>query len=166
MIPMKIVLFQNEQNTTELEDVSKRAFGETEDSDISKWFSFDEMKKAIESQTGACLMANSDDDKLLGYIYAQQESPINGAEGSEKWVIVMTAVDPEFAGQGVGSFLLREIEKEAKSRDAKKMFVYTNKGADKVVDFYKKNGYSDAGWIKDYQYGSDNSAVFLLKHLS
>ncbi len=46
------------------------------------------------------------------------------------------------------------------------MFIFTNKDDDQVVNFYKKCGYKDAGWIKDYQYGKGNSAVFLLKHLT
>ena len=45
------------------------------------------------------------------------------------------------------------------------MFTYTNKTDEKVINFYRKNGYEDAGWIKDYQYGKDNSAAFLLKSL-
>jgi ribosomal protein S18 acetylase RimI-like enzyme len=163
---MKKDLLKNNEDTTTIENLAQKAFGESPDSDISNWFSFDEMMKTIESQRGVCVLANAEDGKLLGFVYAQQESPINGAEGIEKWVIVITAVDPEFSGQGVGSFLLSEIEEEAKSKDAKKMFVYTNKGDVSVVKFYKKNGYSDAGWIKDYQYGQNNSAVFLLKHLS
>lgn len=163
---MKTKILQATENIAVLQKLAQKAFGDTPDSDISNWFSFDEMMKAIKSQQGVCVMASSDNDKLLGFVYAQQESPINGLEGTEKWVIVITAVDPESAGQGVGSFLLKEIEREAESRNAKKIFVYTNKDDEGVVEFYKKNGYSDAGWIKDYQYGKDNSAVFLLKYLN
>ena len=45
------------------------------------------------------------------------------------------------------------------------MFVFTNKEDKKVINFYKKNGYKDAGWVKDYQYGKNNSAIFLLKYI-
>lgn len=45
------------------------------------------------------------------------------------------------------------------------MFVYTNKDDEQVINFYKKNNYEDAGYIKDYQYGKNNSAAFLLKYL-
>jgi GNAT superfamily N-acetyltransferase len=162
---MKIKLFQGTDSINELKSLSRKAFGATTDSDISKWFSFDEMKTTLDSHRGVCVTALSDDGRLAGFVFAQQENPINGSEGLEKWVIVITAVDPGFAGQGVGSLLLKEVEKEATAKGATKMFVYTNKGDEKVVEFYKKNGYADAGWVKDYQYGKDNSAVFLLKHL-
>ncbi len=45
------------------------------------------------------------------------------------------------------------------------MFTFTNKEDERVINFYRKNGYEDAGWVKDYQYGKNNSAVFLLKYL-
>jgi len=162
---MIIKTFRTIEDCRDLENISKKAFGTTSDSNISDWFSFKEMIKEIEQGRGVCLKAMSDDDKLLGFIYAQQENPINGTEGLEKWVIVIIAVDPLFSRQGIGSSLIREIEKQAITYKAKKIFVYTNKGDDKVVRFYIKNGYSDAGWIKDYQYGENNSAVFLLKKL-
>ena len=162
---MKTELFDATEGTKDLEGIAERAFGATPDSAISEWFSFAEMKKAIESGRGACIKAISDDGQLLGFIYAQQENPINGKEGLDKWVIVITAVEPEASGKGIGALLLKAIEQEAAARNASKMFVYTNMGDDRVVNFYRKNGYADAGWIRDYQYGQDNSAVFLLKYL-
>ena len=163
---MKTELFESTENIEELEAVAERAFGATPDSALSEWFSFDEMKKAVGAQRGACIKAIDDNGKLLGFIYAQQENPINGKEGLDKWVIVIAAVEPDVSGKGVGSLLLKAIEAEAAKSGASKMFVYTNKGDDEVVHFYEKNGYVDAGWIKDYQYGKDNSAVFLLKYLN
>jgi ribosomal protein S18 acetylase RimI-like enzyme len=80
-------------------------------------------------------------------------------------VIVLLGVDPKFIGKGIGSFLLKELEKELKDRKIKKLFTFTNKSDEEVIHFYRKNGFHDAGWIKDYQYGKDNSAVFLLKYL-
>lgn len=163
---MIIKTFQTIEDYSDLELISKKAFGTTSDSNISEWFSFNEMRKAIDQERGICLKALSDDNKLLGFIYAQQENPINGNEGLEKWVIVIIAVDPTFSRKGIGSSLMKEIEKQAINYNAQKMFVYTNKGDNDVINFYKKNGYSDAGWIKDYQYGENNSAVFLLKKLT
>jgi len=98
-------------------------------------------------------------------IYAQQENPINGKEGLDKWVIVIAAVKAGVTGSGIGSGLLKTMEEHAREQKASKMFVYTNKDDDKVIHFYQKNGYEDAGWIRDYQYGRGNSAVFLLKYL-
>lgn len=162
---MRTELFQCTDDTKDLENLSRKVFESTTDAKIDEWFSFIEMKAAIENQRGVCVKAVSGDGKLLGFVFAQQESPINGKEGLEKWVIVIIAVDLDSAGQGVGTLLLKGVEKQALDRNANKMFVYTNKSDDRVVSFYEKNGYSSAGWVKDYQYGRNNSAVFLIKYL-
>ncbi|OGM24599.1 hypothetical protein A2962_01425 [Candidatus Woesebacteria bacterium RIFCSPLOWO2_01_FULL_39_61] len=162
---MRTELFNVNQDIEPIEAIARKAFSATPDSSVEQWFSFTEMVKAIHEEKGACVLALSDDNEILGMTYAQQENPINGNEGIEKWVIVIAAVNPEHAGKGVGSKILGKLEEYAHSKGARKMFVYTNKGDDGVVNFYKKNGYEDAGWIKDYQYGKGNSAVFLLKYL-
>ncbi len=144
--------------------VIAKAFSDTPDMNLDIWFSFSEMSKIILEGRGVCLKAISE-NKIVGMIFAKQESPVNGKEGLEKWVIVVIAVDPDMADKGVGSLLLAEVEKEAQDMGALKMFVYTNFDDERVIHFYKKNNYQDAGYIKDYQYGKDNSAVFLLKYL-
>lgn len=149
----------------ELIEVAESAFASSDDSTLEEWFSFEQMKKMIEQERGVCIKAVDDVGQIVGMTYAQQENPINGKEGLEKWAIVIAAVREGFSGQGVGSGLLSAIEKEAQKRGAVKMFVYTNKDDDEVVSFYKKNNYEDAGWIRDYQYGENNSAIFLLKYL-
>lgn len=153
---------------TELESiqrVAQQAFSEGGDADLSLWFSFQEMIEASAAGRGVCLLAKSDDGELLGMAYAQQESPINGNEALQKWVVIIVAVLPSAAGQGIGSALLAGLEAEARNHNAQKMFTYTNQGDEQVINFYRKNGYVDAGFIKDYQYGRDNTAVFLLKYL-
>ncbi len=162
---MDIIIADIEKDIKDLINVATKAFCATPDSDLSDWFSFSEMEKMINQNTGLCLKAVGDENQIIGMIYAQQESLINGKEGQEKWVIVITAVDPSETGKGIGSKLLEELENSLRQRKIKKIFVYTNKGDEKVVNFYKQNDYEDAGWIKDYQYGQGNSAVFLLKYL-
>jgi len=163
---MNIAIADPTKDIEELTIVAQKAFLVTPDSDLSNWFSFHEMVNTINENHGLCLKAISDNGSIVGMTYAQQESLINGKEGKEKWVIVIVAVDPNNSGQGIGSLLLKELEKIVSQRGVTKMFVYTNKGDDKVINFYKKNNYEDAGWIRDYQYGKGNSAVFLLKHLA
>lgn len=148
-----------------IQTIAKQGFSSTPDAVLGQWFSFTEMEKNIEQGRGACIKAVDDNGTVVGMTYAQQENPINGKEGLEKWVIVITAVLPSVVGKGVGTGLLKAIEEYAKHHSATKMFVYTNKDDEKVIHFYKKNGYENAGWIKDYQYGKDNSAIFLLKYL-
>lgn len=162
---MTIIPIDLTQDLNGIKLIAQKAFGDTPDASLEEWFSFPEMQKAIEEGKGVCLKAVQD-EKIIGMVYAQTENPINGKEGLEKWVIVIAAVDPEMEGKGIGSALLKEIENIAKTRGILKMFVYTNKDDDQVINFYKKNNYKDAGYIKDYQYGKNNSAAFLLKYLN
>lgn len=141
------------------------SFSETPDDSLEEWFSFSYMREMINQKRGFGIKAETGEGETAGIIYAQQENPINGREGEEKWVILIAAIVPEHTGKGIGSLLLTELEKLAQKQNVKKMFTFTNKDDDQVINFYKKNGYEDAGWVKDYQYGENNSAVFLLKYL-
>ena len=146
-----------------VQDVIQRSFSQTPDSNIDDWFSINEMVNSIQSKCGICLKATNGNG-IIGIIHAQTENPINGREGKEKWAITNISVIPGETGKGVGSQLLRKIEEEVGILNVIKMFVHTNEGDDKVIHFYKKNGYQDAGSIRDYYY--DGSAVFLIKYLS
>ena len=142
--------------------VTVKSFSETPDSSIDEWFSMEELGKSLVEGRGICFVA-VDNEEFVGVIHAMQENPINGREGIEKWVITNLAVVPSATGRGMGGKLLVEIEREAKGRGAKKMFVHTNLDDERVIHFYEKNGYEKAGEIKDYYYAG--SAVFLLKYL-
>jgi ribosomal protein S18 acetylase RimI-like enzyme len=150
--------------SSRFEELATRSFSNAADSTLDDWFSFPEMREQITAERGLCLAAYVS-GQLVGFVYAQQESPINAREGLEKWVIVLAAVDPAWAAQGVGTSLLSELESLVAIRGGCKLFVYTNAEDDRVIRFYQRCGYSDAGWVRDYQYGTANSAVFLLKHL-
>lgn len=163
---VQVKILEPGQNADELQAIAEKAFGGNTDAELSEWFSFAEMTRMVQEGAGICVGATSDKDELIGWMYAQQESPINGPEGAEKWVIIMAAIDPQSSGSGVGSKLLKELEHGAHDRGARKMFVFTNDGDDRVINFYHKCGYKNAGRIDDYQYGENNSAVFLLKYLS
>jgi len=162
---MKFIQSELPADIIYLRQVAESGFSSTTDANLDNWFSFEEMERMISQGRGTCIKAVDEEYKILGMIYAQQENPINGKEGLEKWVINIISVDPNATGKGIGSGLLEALENYAKNRGCIKMFVYTNKSDEHIVNFYKKNGYSDAGWIKDYQYGKNNSAVFLIKYL-
>lgn len=56
-----------------------------------------------------------------------------------------------FQGRGTGSKLLSEILERAKALKVRKIFLDTQKeGNGKVIEFFKKNGFKEAGIIKDY----------------
>ena len=146
-----------------VERVVREAFASTPDSDLSDWFSFSEMVGSIKRSQGICLKATDENGEVVGIIHAQQENPVYGREGTEKWVITNIAVVSPASGKGVGSQLLEAIEAEIKKRGGVKLFVHTNVGDNRVIRFYYKNGYKNAGTILDYYYAG--SAVFLLKSL-
>lgn len=162
---MKLDEFNPSDSTVCLENIANKAFSGSGDSDISEWFSFEEMLSSIKMGRGVCLKCVNEGGDVVGFIYAQQENPINGREGVEKWAIIITAVDPLESRNGIGTALLDGIEGIARARNVRKMFVSTNKNDDGVMSFYHKNGYSDAGYVRDYQHGEGNSALFLLKYL-
>lgn len=155
---------QTKEDVALAKSLVEQSFSETDDAGLDEWLDFDEMLAEIERDRGLGLIA-TDKGKPVGMIYAQQESPINGKEGKEKWVVIVASVVPEATGKGIGGQLLTRLEEEVVKLGGVKMFIFTNKGDDQVIHFYQKNGYEDAGWVKDYQYGEGNSAVFLLKYL-
>jgi GNAT superfamily N-acetyltransferase len=52
------------------------------------------------------------------------------------------AVETSYQGKGIGSLVLRELEKRARKQGAKYMLV---NGRENAVRFYKKNGYTLVG---------------------
>lgn len=159
---MEIVPIDLKKDLQDVVEVVTRGFSDTPDSKLSDWFSFEEMAASIEKGNGVCLKY-VEDGQIIGMVHAQEESPIHGREGREKWVITCIAVTPENKGKGVGSKLLLVIEAEARKHGAIKLFVHTNKNDERVIRFYLKNGYRTAGTINNYYY--DGSAIFFLKSL-
>ncbi len=153
------------EDLSAIRKVCEAAFTEGGDANIDIWFSFEEMLRNIAMLRGCCLKAVDEKEEICGTIYAQAESPINGPEGLEKWVINLMAVHPDSAGQGIGSALISALEQEARRWGIIKIFIFANETDLPVQRFYQKNGYQPAGRIQDYQYGENNSAVFLLKYL-
>lgn len=162
---MKYIKAELPDDLDGIKKTAEAAFSSTPDSSFEEWFSFSAMKEQIGQGRGICIKAVDENHNIVGMIYAQQENPTNSIEGTEKWVILIAAVIPEFTSKGIGTGLLQTLEQHVHRSDGKKMFVFTNENDEKVINFYKKNGYEYAGWIKDYQYGGNNSAVFLLKYL-
>jgi ribosomal protein S18 acetylase RimI-like enzyme len=122
------------------------------------------MVKNLQMGRSACFFA-VENNKISALVYAQTESPINGKEGTEKWILNLLAVLPECQGRGIGKKLVTKVEEIAKKKGAKKIFVTTNELDRPVQLFYERLGYKFAGRVQDYQYGLNNSALFFLKQL-
>lgn len=52
------------------------------------------------------------------------------------------SVEPEWEGKGIGSIVLRELEKIVIKKGAKRIIIHARNSA---VEFYKKNGYESVG---------------------
>ena len=50
------------------------------------------------------------------------------------------SVEPEWEGKGIGSIVLKELEKIVIEKGAKRIIIHARSNA---VEFYKKNGYQD-----------------------
>ena len=59
-------------------------------------------------------------------------------------------VEEPYRGQGIGTYLIREIEREAKERGA---YVILLGCCDRASGFFSKNGYSARGELEDYPKG-------------
>ena len=59
-------------------------------------------------------------------------------------------VEEPYRNRGLGSYLLREVEREAKEKGAYVLFTY---GCDWVTGFFRKNGYTVRGELPDYPRG-------------
>ncbi len=75
-----------------------------------------------------------EDDKILGLIFGEKLK----AGGSIVWVIV---VSKELRGTKIGSKLLKQFEKNAKSDGCHWSVLYAGTNSKKVVEFYKQNKY-------------------------
>jgi ribosomal protein S18 acetylase RimI-like enzyme len=160
---MKFVQIKKTDPLSPIKNVITSAFSQTPDSNINDWFSLEQMFKTIKNNTGIGLKSINAQGEITGIIHAMQENPINGREGTEKWVITNLAVTPNQTGKGIGTRLISELEEKLKNKQVKKIFVHTNLEDSRVIHFYERNGYKKAGQIKNYYY--DGSAVFLLKEL-
>ena len=75
---------------------------------------------------------------------------VAGVEGDDTGEIDGLWVEEPYRNRGLGSYLLREAEREAKESGAYIMLTYA---CDWNVDFFKNNGYTVRGELEDYPKG-------------
>ena len=76
---------------------------------------------------------------VLAEVDADQSTDVNGV-----WV------EPPYRNQGIGSYLLGEVEREAKENGS---YLLLTHACDWNVDFFFKNGYTARGELSDYPKG-------------
>jgi N-acetylglutamate synthase-like GNAT family acetyltransferase len=77
-------------------------------------------------------------EKRFQYFVCEDKGKILGIGGLNNNKIRTMYVSIKYQGKGIGSEILKRIEKHGKSRGKKKLFLYTHKKASK---FYLKNNY-------------------------
>jgi ribosomal protein S18 acetylase RimI-like enzyme len=94
-----------------------------------------------------------DGERLIGYACV---GPTPATEGT--YDLYWLAVDPTSQGKGVGRALVREVERDLRSRGARLLLVETSSRPDyeNTRAFYARCGYTEAARIKDFYAPADD----------
>jgi ribosomal protein S18 acetylase RimI-like enzyme len=94
-----------------------------------------------------------DGDRLIGYSCV---GPTPATDGT--FDLYWLAVDPAAQGKGVGRALVREVERDLRSRGARLLLVETSSRPDyeNTRAFYARCGYIEAARIKDFYAPADD----------
>ena len=94
-----------------------------------------------------------DGDRLIGYSCV---GPTPATDGT--FDLYWLAVDPAAQGKGVGRALVREVERDLRSRGARLLLVETSSRPDyeNTRAFYARCGYTEAARIKDFYAPADD----------
>jgi GNAT superfamily N-acetyltransferase len=94
-----------------------------------------------------------EDERLLGYACA---GPTPATEGT--FDLYWLAVDPAAQGKGIGTTLVRTVERELRGRGARMLLVETSSRPDysNTRAFYARRGYLEAARIKDFYAPADD----------
>lgn len=99
---------------------------------------------------GQCLVAASDDGRLAGYAVLEYTFYDNG------WVSMLYIAEP-FRRRGVGSALLREIERRCRTP---KLFTSTNQSNLAMQALLKKHAFQPSGVIENLDEGDPELVLF------
>jgi ribosomal protein S18 acetylase RimI-like enzyme len=94
-----------------------------------------------------------DGERLLGYACA---GPTPATDGT--FDLYWLAVDPAVQGRGIGTTLVREVERDLRGRGARMLLVETSSRPDysNTRAFYARCGYTEAARIRDFYAPADD----------
>ena len=94
-----------------------------------------------------------DGERLLGYACA---GPTPATDGT--FDLYWLAVDPTVQGKGIGTTLVRAVERELRDRGARMLLVETSSRPDysNTRAFYARCGYTEAARIRDFYAPADD----------
>lgn len=98
-----------------------------------------------------------EDEKILGY-HCTGKRPLTDGTYDLYWIVV----DPDIAGKGVGSILIKHAENFVKENNGRWLLAETSskESYGKTRDFYLKNNYKIVSEIKDFYSLGDSLIVF------
>ena len=131
----------------DLQDLNDEVFIDNQkyDSDLDMiWAKSDKGKdyftKLLNNPDYCCLIAEEDGRKV-GYVAA---GPKNISYRKSKYIEVENmGVIPEYRSRGIGTMLMEECLKWAKSKGFQKAYVNSYFNNQKAIEFYKRNGFSE-----------------------
>jgi len=103
-------------------------------------------------------VASGDDERVIGYV-CYGPTPLTEGTFDLYWI----AVDPQYAGQGVGTLLVRQVETTLKEDGGRLIVIETSSHPHYALTrrFYVKNGYVLAETIKDFYRPGEDRVTFV-----
>jgi len=101
-------------------------------------------------------------NKVVGYIGA-----FKAEESQDSWELDWFTVDENFQRKGIGSLLMKAIERRAKEKNTARLFIETCscKGELPARKFYQKQGYKRIAVLPNF-YSKNHSKVIFFKQFS
>jgi GNAT superfamily N-acetyltransferase len=108
------------------------------------------LKDALRDKDGACFVAESTEDGLIGWIHVSTTPLLEVERRAEVNGLV---VDETVRSQGAGALLLAAAEKWARGKRCKSMSVRSNVLRERAHGFYLRNGYEHYKTQKAFRKG-------------
>ncbi len=103
-------------------------------------------------------VAVNGDDRPIGYA-CFGPTPLTDGTYDLFWI----AVDPTYAGQGIGTQLMRAVEQEVHNRHGRLLIIETSSSEDyeETREFYLQRGCIQAETIKDFYRPGEDRVLFV-----
>jgi ribosomal protein S18 acetylase RimI-like enzyme len=104
------------------------------------------------------ILAFDESEQLIGYV-CFGPTPLTDRTFDLYWI----AVDPDFAGQGVGKALLKKFEEEISGQNGRMIVIETSSSPEYALtrEFYLKNHYTLAETIKDFFRAGEDRVTYV-----
>ncbi len=106
--------------------------------------------------------------QTLIYENDEPEGYLSYYQDADECHIESIAVIPKFKRKGIGSILMKELEKLCVSGNMKRIVLEVREKNTRAIKFYKKLGYEEIKILNDYytmSYRGSKNAIFMAKNL-